>query len=208
MDGCGLIPFLFELLYILRINMSGTSAEQEYTIEQVKALVRDYPDFPKKGILFRDIFPIFLNPPALNCLLNHMVDVSVSFAQKLDNHRINAVVGLDARGFLFGPTLALKLNAKFVPIRKSGKLPGSLVKTTYEKEYGSDTVEIQADSILPTDNVLIVDDLLATGGTCKAAETLISKLGATVVLSLFVIELTDLKGKELLSSPTHSIIEY
>ncbi|OMJ08742.1 Adenine phosphoribosyltransferase [Smittium culicis] len=188
--------------------MSESNNSQEFTIEKVKALVADYQDFPKEGILFRDIFPIFLNPQALDCLLNHMVKVSVEFASKLAEKKIHAVVGLDARGFLFGPTLALKLNAKFVPIRKSGKLPGTLVNTTYEKEYGADTVEIQSNSILNGENVLIVDDLLATGGTCRAAEELIAKLGANVVLNLFVIELSGLSGRSILKSPIHSVIEY
>ncbi|PWA02904.1 hypothetical protein BB558_000942 [Smittium angustum] len=188
--------------------MSSSPTENSFTIESVKALVKDYPDFPKDGILFKDIFPIFQNHRALDCLLNHMADEAITFSKKLNGSKIDAVVGLDARGFLFGPTLALKLEAKFVPIRKRGKLPGILVSASYEKEYGVDIVEIQADSINQGDNVLIVDDLLATGGTCRAAEDLIKKLGANVVLNQFVIELCELNGRDILEAPIHSVIKY
>ncbi|PVU92808.1 hypothetical protein BB561_003616 [Smittium simulii] len=185
------------------------SDQQEFnTIEDVKTLVGTYLDFPSEGIVFRDIFPIFRNPSALDCLLNTLVKEALDFAKKASSTKIDVVVGLDARGFLFGPTLALKLNAKFVPVRKAGKLPGVTIKHSYQKEYGSDELEIQADAILKGEKVLIVDDLLATGGTCKAAEALVEKLGATVVLNQFVIELVDLKGRDILSAPIYSAIKY
>ncbi|PVV02475.1 hypothetical protein BB560_003071 [Smittium megazygosporum] len=182
--------------------------EEIRDIEQVKELIKSYPDFPSEGVLFRDIFPIFQNPSALDCLLNNLVEQALEFAKKQGSIKIDAVVGLDARGFLFGPTLALKLQAKFVPVRKVGKLPGQTIKFTYVKEYGQDVMEIQADAILKDEKVLIVDDLLATGGTCSAAENLVSQLGATVVLNQFVIELSDLKGRDLLTAPIYSILSF
>ncbi|KAJ2233585.1 adenine phosphoribosyltransferase [Coemansia sp. RSA 1722] len=173
-----------------------------FTIEQVKALVREYPDFPSKGILFRDIFPIFQHPEAVECLVNHFVDYI-----KALNQQVDVVVGLDARGFLFGPLIAIKLGVPFAPVRKRGKLPGQVVSATYVKEYGPDVFEMQADAIEKGMNVVIVDDLLATGGSCKAAEDLVSQMNGNVVLDAFVISLVDLDGHKQLKAPVYALIE-
>ncbi|KAI9504088.1 adenine phosphoribosyltransferase [Coemansia spiralis] len=173
-----------------------------YTIEQVKALIREYPDFPSEGILFRDIFPIFQQPEAVVCLTDHFVERIKGLGKRID-----VVVGLDARGFLFGPLIAIKLGVAFVPVRKRGKLPGEVVDVTYMKEYGEDIFQMQAEGIKAGQNVVIVDDLLATGGSCKAAEELVAKLKGTVVLNAFVISLEGLEGHKKLSAPVYSLIE-
>ncbi|KAJ1760139.1 adenine phosphoribosyltransferase [Coemansia sp. RSA 2523] len=172
-----------------------------YTIEQVKALVREYPDFPSTGILFRDIFPIFQEPEAVSCLVSHFVERIRTFGQ------VDVVVGLDARGFLFGPQIAQQLGVAFVPVRKGGKLPGSVNRVTYEKEYGADVFEMQQDGVQKGQRVVIVDDLLATGGSCRAGEELVAKAGAHVVLNAFVIALVGLEGEKQLKAPVYALIE-
>ncbi|KAJ1646782.1 adenine phosphoribosyltransferase [Coemansia asiatica] len=173
-----------------------------FTIEQVKALVREFPDFPSQGILFRDIFPIFRHPEAIECLVNHFVDHIRALNQQVD-----VVVGLDARGFLFGPLIAIKLGVPFAPVRKRGKLPGQVVSVTYMKEYGPDVFEMQADAIESGKSVVIVDDLLATGGSCKAAEDLVALMKGNVVLNAFVINLVGLEGHKQLKAPVYALIE-
>ncbi|KAJ2820004.1 adenine phosphoribosyltransferase [Coemansia erecta] len=172
-----------------------------YTIEQVKGLVREYPDFPSEGILFRDIFPIFHEPEAVSCLVDHFVE-RIRAAGPVD-----VVVGLDARGFLFGPLIAVQLGVRFVPVRKRGKLPGRVERVTYQKEYGPDVFEMQADGVAWGQRVVIVDDLLATGGSCRAAEELVAKLGGQVVLNAFVIALAGLEGHKKLSGPMYALME-
>ncbi|KAJ1887053.1 adenine phosphoribosyltransferase [Kickxella alabastrina] len=173
-----------------------------YTIEKVKELVREYPDFPSEGILFRDIFPIFHHPEAVECLINHFVELI-----KALNKQVDVIVGLDARGFLFGPLIAIKLGVSFVPVRKRGKLPGQLVSVTYMKEYGPDVFEMQADGIKAGQNVVIVDDLLATGGSCKAAEDLVAQMKGNVILNTFVISLVGLEGDKKLKAPVYTLIK-
>ncbi|KAJ2818749.1 adenine phosphoribosyltransferase [Coemansia sp. 'formosensis'] len=173
-----------------------------YTIEQVKALVREFPDFPSEGILFRDIFPIFRHPEAVECLVDHFVERIKGLGQQVD-----VVIGLDARGFLFGPLIAIKLGVAFAPVRKRGKLPGEVVSVTYMKEYGPDVFEMQADALAAGQNVVIVDDLLATGGSCKAAEDLVAQLKGNVLLSAFVISLVGLEGDKKLKAPVYALIE-
>ncbi|KAJ2787162.1 adenine phosphoribosyltransferase [Coemansia interrupta] len=173
-----------------------------YTIEQVKALVREFPDFPSEGILFRDIFPIFRHPEAVECLVNHFVDYIKALGKAVD-----VVVGLDARGFLFGPLIAIKLGVPFAPVRKRGKLPGQVVSVTYMKEYGPDVFEMQADAIESGKNVVIVDDLLATGGSCKAAEDLVAQMNGKVILNAFVISLAGLEGDKKLRAPVYALME-
>ncbi|KAI9482197.1 adenine phosphoribosyltransferase [Coemansia sp. RSA 989] len=173
-----------------------------FTIEQVKALVREYPDFPTEGILFRDIFPIFREPEAVECLVNHFAEKIRSLSASVD-----VVVGLDARGFLFGPLLAMKLNVPFAPVRKRGKLPGKVCQASYAKEYGLDVFEMQEEAVESGQNVVIVDDLLATGGSCKAAEALVEKRGGNVLLNAFVISLAGLEGHKKLHAPVYSLIE-
>ncbi|KIY73682.1 adenine phosphoribosyltransferase [Cylindrobasidium torrendii FP15055 ss-10] len=167
-----------------------------------------HPDFPKKGIVFLDIFPLLRDPVAFEALITHFLfHLTSSTIPKLNGGKIDVVVGLDARGFLFGPILAMRLGAAFVPVRKAGKLPGECVSVTYEKEYGSDAFEIQKDAIKPGQNVLIVDDLIATGGSARAAGELVSKLGGKTVEYLFIIELLFLKAVATLDAPVYSIVK-
>jgi adenine phosphoribosyltransferase len=170
--------------------------------DELKAAVRDVPDFPIKGILFKDITPILHD----GRLFRIAVD---SFADRRKGKKIDAVVGIDARGFIFAGAVAYKLGVGFVPVRKKGKLPYKTVVTSYTLEYGSETSEMHIDSLKKGDNVIIVDDLLATGGTAMAAATLVKQLGATIVEIDFLIELSFLKGRERLKDhPLFAAIVY
>lgn len=167
-----------------------------------KKHIRNIPDFPKPGILFRDITTLLNNKKAFKDAINALAD-------KYKNKKIDAIVAVEARGFILGGALAHKLNAAFVPVRKKGKLPWKTNSVTYELEYGADTLEMHHDSLKPNDKVLIVDDLLATGGTVQAVTNLIKQLGAKITGIAFLIELTDLKGKEKLAGyPIFSLIKY
>ena len=157
----------------------------------LRGKLRQYPDFPSKGILFEDILPIFQDPKAFQLLIDGL-------KLRIGERKVDVIVGLDARGFLFGPTLALQLGAAFVPVRKQGKVPGETVSAVYEKEYGQDTFEMQADSIKPGQKVVIVDDIIATGGSAKAAGDLVAKLGGDIVEYLFILELDFLRGRDQL----------
>ncbi|QRV91089.1 adenine phosphoribosyltransferase [Ceratobasidium sp. AG-Ba] len=148
-------------------------------VQYLRSLLGVHPDFPKKGITFLDLFPILRDPVAFETLITHMIDT---------------IVGLDARGFLLGPIIALRLNAAFVPVRKKGKLPGKCTTAVYEKEYGSDSFDMQEGAIAPGSNVLVIDDLIATGGSAKAAGELVAKQGGKTVEYMFVVGLTFLKG--------------
>jgi len=175
----------------------------EGILEELKRNIKSYPDFPQPGIIFRDIFSLLGNPKVakiLRLLLTEYVKKHFSGAQ--------IIVGLESRGFLFGSTLALDLELPFVPIRKKGKLPGELVSISYGLEYGTDTFEIQKDSIQAQQKVLIVDDLLATGGSLDAAVKLIEKVGGQVIGSLVVMELVDLKGRDKISQPIQSLLQF
>lgn len=172
-------------------------------IERVQSLIKGHPDFPKPGILFRDIFPVLRNPTVFQELLDVMAE-----QVKAKAPNVELIVGLESRGFLFGPSIALKLNCGFAPVRKKGKLPGEKESVSYALEYGTDTFEVQKEAFKPGQSVVIVDDLLATGGTMKAACELIQKVGANVVECLVVIELTDLKGRDKLTKPCTSLITY
>ena len=152
-----------------------------------KSFIRDVPNFPKDGIIFKDITPLLQSPEMLN-------KTTEALAQLVNGQKIDKVVGMESRGFIFGPLLASKLNAGFVPIRKPGKLPSTTLSETYDLEYGTDTLEIHTDSIQKGDMVLIHDDVLATGGTASAACKLVEKLGGTIVQCNFLIELTFLEG--------------
>lgn len=141
-------------------------------------------------------------------MITHFVHHITSHTLGLsDNHKIDVVVGLDARGFLLGPIIALRLGAAFVPVRKKGKLPGECVQAEYAKEYGTDSFEMQADAIKPGQNVIIVDDLIATGGSAKAAGELVQKQGGKTLQYLFIIELLFLKASSKLDAPVYSIIQ-
>jgi adenine phosphoribosyltransferase len=168
----------------------------------LKTLIRDIPDFPVKGILFKDITTLLNDPngysETLKQLYNHAKDKGIT-----------KVIGIESRGFIFGGALADKLNAGFIPIRKPGKLPHETVSVSYELEYGTDTIEIHKDALEAGDKVLIHDDLLATGGTMEAACKLVEKLGAEIVQISFLIDLTFLNGKEKLKDyDVKSLMEY
>src|SRR5215475_5902369 len=161
--------------------------------EHLKKLVREVPDFPKPGILFYDITTLLKDKVGFASLID-------ALSEHYIGHDIDLVLGIEARGFIFGPALAYRLNAGFVPIRKPRKLPAETVKWTYELEYGTDTLEIHKDAIRPGQRVIIVDDLLATGGTANACLQLVKSLGGEIAGLGFVIELDFLKGREKLSS--------
>ncbi len=164
--------------------------------------IRDIPDFPKPGIMFRDITPLLANPEAFGA----SVDM---FAEKYADTNIDVIIAAEARGFIFAAPLALKLNCSFVPIRKPGKLPYKTHAFHYELEYGTDTLEMHIDGISEGQNVLIVDDLLATGGTVEACCKLLEKTGANVVGCAFLIELEALGGAaKLTPHETFSLIRY
>jgi adenine phosphoribosyltransferase len=157
----------------------------------LKEYIRDIPDFPKPGIVFKDITPLWRNKHAFA----NAVD---SIADKYYSKGIDIVVGIEARGFIMGATIAYKLGTGFVPVRKPGKLPYKTVSASYELEYGTDALEIHEDAIGHGDNVLIVDDLLATGGTAEAVIKLVKQLGGVVVGVEFIVELTFLNGRDKL----------
>lgn len=159
--------------------------------DQLKQLIREVPDFPKKGILFYDITTLLKDKTGLAALIDGM-------AAHYFNQKIDLVLGMEARGFIFAPALAYRLNAGFVPVRKPGKLPSLTVKLDYALEYGTNTLEIHRDAIQKGQRILIVDDLLATGGTAEATASLAASLGAEVCGLGFVVELDFLKGRERL----------
>lgn len=171
------------------------------TIDLAKS-IRSIPDFPKPGILFRDITTLLKDQKAFT----GAVDL---IAGKFSKSKIDYVVGVEARGFIFGGALAQKLHLGFIPVRKKGKLPGKTKAITYNLEYGSDTLEIHEDALKPKDKVLIIDDLLATGGTVKAVADLLEAQGAKIIGIAFCIELVDLKGREKLKKyPIVSLVKF
>lgn len=175
---------------------------RELMSNDLKQFIRDVPDFPKKGIIFKDITTLLKNHVSLKLTLDLLYD-------RVKDLKIDKVVGIEARGFIFGAMLAEKLNAGFVPLRKPGKLPAEVFKQTYELEYGTDSIEIHKDAISKGDRILLHDDLLATGGTAKAACDLIEKIGGNVVQTLFIIELAFLGGREKLKNyKVDSLINY
>jgi adenine phosphoribosyltransferase len=155
------------------------------------SLIRTIPDFPIKGILFRDITTLIRDGDAFQDVVDTMVEHYV-------DTDIDVVIAIEARGWIFGAPLAYELGAGFVPVRKPSKLPAEKISVTYSLEYGTNTLEMHKDAIAPGTKVLLVDDLLATGGSAKAAIDLIERLGGTVVSTAFLIELSDLKGREML----------
>lgn len=178
------------------------SRVDEQRSDGLKRFIRDIPDFPKPGILFRDITPLLNNPSAMGQALAAMEQT----ARGLDP---DLVIGIESRGFLFGVPIAQRLQVGFVPIRKPGKLPWATLEQTYQLEYGSGTLEMHRDAIRPGQRVLIVDDLLATGGTANASVELAHRGGGEVVGALFLVELDDLGGREVLDQvPVFSTIRY
>ncbi len=168
----------------------------------LKSHIRNVKDFPKPGIMFRDITTLLKNPEAFDYTLEQLLE----FAKA---KKINKVVGIESRGFIFGSVLAHKLNCGFIPVRKPGKLPAEKVSISYSLEYGEDTLEIHKDAIQKGDRVLVHDDLLATGGTMNAVCRLIEKLGGEIVQVSFIVELSFLNGREKLKSyDVRSIVNY
>lgn len=161
------------------------------TITEVKSKIRDVKDFPKEGIIFRDITTALKDAETLKVMIDYL-------CEQFKGTKIDYIAGIESRGFIFGMPMAYKLNAGFVPIRKPNKLPAATYSQKYELEYGTDKIEIHKDAIPEGANVLIVDDLLATGGTADAACKLVKKTGANLVGIAFLIELTDLNGREKL----------
>lgn len=169
---------------------------------ELKKHIRNIQDFPKKGIVFRDITTLLKNPASLSQAFEELYDATEDLI-------VDKVVGIESRGFIFGGMLAERLNVGFVPVRKPGKLPGETEKEFYDLEYGKDSIEIHKDAIRPGDKVLIHDDLLATGGTAKAAINLVEKLGGEVVGVLFLVELSFLQGREKLQGyKVISLVDY
>jgi adenine phosphoribosyltransferase len=170
--------------------------------EHLKALIREVPDFPKKGILFYDITTLLKDKVGFATLID-------ALSEHYLNSQIDVVLAIEARGFIFGPALAYRLNAGFVPIRKPGKLPAETVKWSYELEYGLDTLEIHKDAIRQGQRVIIVDDLLATGGTANACVQLAKSLGANIAGLGFVVELDFLHGrKKFEGTEVFSLLHY
>src|ERR1700704_5503701 len=170
--------------------------------DQLKRLIREVPDWPKKGILFYDITTLLKDKVGFATLIDQ-------FSEHYINHKVDLVLGMEARGFIFGPALAYRLNAGFVPVRKPGKLPAETAKVSYDLEYGSNSLEIHKDAIQKGQRVLIVDDLLATGGTAAATVKLAQSLGAEIVGLAFVVELDFLKGRDRLKGhDVFSLLNY
>ncbi|EPQ31249.1 uncharacterized protein PFL1_01434 [Pseudozyma flocculosa PF-1] len=195
-------------------------------VAHLKSLFRFYDDYPKPGVRFCDILPVLRDPLAFELLITNII--SHIFTQTIPSlpdstpasttplepgavpysgRKIDAVVGLDARGFLLGPIIAQRLGCGFVPVRKQGKLPGQCVQATYVKEYGEDIFEMQRDALNPGSRVLVIDDLIATGGSAMAAGELVKKCGSHVVEYVFVVALPFLKGEEKLDAPSYHLVE-
>jgi adenine phosphoribosyltransferase len=168
----------------------------------LRTYIRDVPDFPKPGIMFKDITPLLRSPKALQETVERL-------AEPFRSERVTSVAAIESRGFIFGSCVARLLDAGFIPIRKPGKLPWTKRRNEYVLEYGTDALEIHDDALTPADRVVIIDDVLATGGTAAAASALVRGFGATLVGISMVIELTFLDGrKKLNGTPVHSLIEY
>ena len=168
----------------------------------IQSYIRDIPDFPKEGIVFKDITPLLNDAEARK-------EVIKRFIESLPNTKIDKVIGVESRGFFFGILLAQELNTSFVPVRKKGKLPFDTLSASYELEYGTDSLEIHTDAIQKGENVLIHDDVLATGGTIKAVTELVEKLGGNIVHINFLMELDFLKGRQKITQyDVYSILNY
>jgi adenine phosphoribosyltransferase len=171
-------------------------------VSLLRARIRDVRDFPKQGIVFKDITPLLADVEAFRTCIQLM-------AESVDGESVDAVVGIESRGFMFGAALADKLGVGFIPVRKPGKLPAATYRAEYDLEYGSDAIEIHQDALAPGDRVVVVDDLIATGGTAKATKELVERCGAEVAAFVFMINLVALQGTQKLS-PTRviTILDY
>lgn len=169
--------------------------------DTLKSLIRDIPDFPKPGIIFKDIAPLVQNGEALQAICAH-------FASRYADQGVTQIVGIESRGFIFGAALAAHMGIGLTLVRKPGKLPGETKAKRYALEYGHDELHIQADALGADDRVVIIDDVLATGGTAAAAIDLVGSTGAEVIETAFLMELTFLNGADRLSGATYSILDY
>ncbi len=178
--------------------MTLTSEDKKIILDSI----RDIPDFPKPGIIFKDITTLLSTPDAFNTLMTHLEN-------RYESYDLDYVAGIDARGFIFGSILADRLGVGFVPVRKKGKLPYTTVAEKYSLEYGFDEVEIHIDAFGEKEDpkVLLIDDLIATGGTTKAAANLIDKVGANCVEACFIMELAFLNGRQGFDAPVYSVLE-
>ncbi|KAG0468833.1 hypothetical protein HPP92_018161 [Vanilla planifolia] len=165
--------------------------DEEGRIQRIASSIRVIPNFPKPGVIFQDITTLLLDPKAFR-------DTIDFFVERYGDKKISVVAGVEARGFIFGPPVALAIGAKFVPLRKPKKLPGEVISEEYSLEYGSDKLEMHVGAVQPNDRAILIDDLIATGGTLCAAIKLIERVGAEVVECACVIELPELKGREKL----------
>jgi adenine phosphoribosyltransferase len=182
--------------------MSTTQSRRSIDCEPLKNLIREVPDFPKKGILFYDITTLLKDKTGFATLIDAL---SEHYLEK----NIDLIIGIEARGFIFGPALGYRLNAGFVPVRKPKKLPAATAKVTYDLEYGTDTLEIHKDAVQKGQRVVIVDDLLATGGTAQACAQLVESIGGEVAGLGFAVELDFLKGRERLAKyDVFSLLHY
>ena len=154
-----------------------------------KSIIRDIPDYPKKGIIFKDITTLLKNPKAFQEVINVFYEI-------IKSQKIDKIIGIESRGFIFGAPLAYKLNVGFIPIRKKGKLPGETISVNYDLEYGTDQIEMHIDALKKGERVILIDDLIATGGTALAAIELINKMEAEIIENLFLIDLTFLGGSQ------------
>ena len=174
--------------------------------DYIKGHIRTVPDWPAKGVQFRDITPLLQNPKVFRVLIDAFVHRYMDADMRPD-----VVAGLDARGFILGAVVAYELNVGFVPIRKKGKLPFTTLEETYELEYGSATVELHTDAVKPGDRVLLIDDLIATGGTMMAGKKLLERLGATVMEGAVIVDLPELGGSAKLRAaglPLHILVDF
>lgn len=168
----------------------------------LNALIRDVPDFPKPGIIFKDITPLLADPAGLAATVDQLAEPFVDTG-------IDLVLGVEARGFIFAPAVAYKIGAGVAIVRKPGKLPYRTVEATYDLEYGTDTLQMHEDAVKKGQRVLIVDDLIATGGTVEAVTGMVEKMGGIIVACAFVVELDFLKGRDkLIKYPIHSLLHY
>ena len=174
----------------------------EHLTKNLKAAIREIPDWPKPGILFYDITTLLKQG---NCFTQAIDALTAPYKDE----KINVVLGVEARGFIFAPTVAYALGAGFIPVRKPGKLPAEKLQVNYELEYGTDSLEIHKDAVAPGQRIIIVDDLIATGGTAKAVADMVESMGAIVVGMSFMVELTFLNGREKIGRyPIHSVLKY
>jgi adenine phosphoribosyltransferase len=172
-------------------------------MEELKRKIREIPDYPKPGILFYDVTTLLKDPQGLAAVIDILVE-------RYSGRKIQKVLGIEARGFILAPALAYRIGAGFVPVRKKGKLPAETLSASYDLEYGTDTLEIHKDAIVPGENVLVVDDLIATGGTAAATAGMVKKMGGELIEMAFLVELTFLKGREQIPTqiPLFSILQY